>query len=152
MNIINSLFGIKKTFYHPVLGNLKSQRIKSNDSTKNYTWYGSILLNKESHETTIIMEGNNETPYQVHLNCVSDLIEKWETEYLPKIVIKVNEIVTNRNEKYSNFKDNFYLSAVYPMSEKNAKFELTLESINSEKTDCIGVEIKNYIITKIQMY
>ena len=51
MNIIESLFGKKKTFNHPVIGALESQRIKGNDHTKIYTWYGSIILGNKPLQT-----------------------------------------------------------------------------------------------------
>ena len=38
------------------------------------------------------------------------------------------------------------------MNDKNSEFELTLEPLDKQKTDSIGIEIKNNIITKIEKY
>ncbi|MAB48772.1 MAG: hypothetical protein CMC05_09090 [Flavobacteriaceae bacterium] len=152
MNIIDSLFGKKKTFNHPIIGILKSQRIKGNNHAKSYTWYGNIFLNNKSLETTIILEGSNSSPFPNHLNFISQLMNNWESEYLPKIENKINEIGINKIGKYSNWKNDFYLSAIYPMNDKNSEFELTLEPLDKQKTDSIGIEIKNNIITKIEKY
>jgi hypothetical protein len=152
MNLIDSLFGKKRTFNHPIIGILKSQRIKGNNLIKNYTWYGNIILNNNSQETTIILEGNNSSPFPNHLDFISLLIENWNNEYLPKIENKINENGINKIEKYSNWKNNFYLSAIYPLNNKSSDFELTLEPLDNEKTDFIGIEIKNNIITRIEKY
>jgi hypothetical protein len=79
-------------------------------------------------------------------------MNNWESEYLPKIENKINEIGINKIGKYSNWKNDFYLSAIYPMNDKNSEFELTLEPLDKQKTDSIGIEIKNNIITKIEKY
>jgi len=140
------------TFNHPVLGILKSQRIKGNNHTKNYTWYGNIILNNKSLKTTIILEGNNLSPFTNHLNFISQLIQNWESEYLPKIENKINENGIDKIKKYSNWKNDFYLSAIYLMNNKNSEFELTLEPLDNKKTDAIGIEIKNNIIIKVEKY
>ena len=152
MNIIDSLFGKKRTYNHPIIGILKSQRIKGNNLTKNYTWRGNIKLNNTLLVTTIILEGNNSSPFANHLNFISQLIQNWEREYLPKIENEINKIGINKIEKYSNWKNDFHLSAIYPMNEKSNEFELTLEPINTDLTDSIGIEIKNNIITKVEKY
>ncbi|GAL80517.1 hypothetical protein JCM19274_807 [Algibacter lectus] len=76
----------------------------------------------------------------------------WENEYLPKIENKINASGIDNIAKYSNWKNEFYLSAIYPMHDKSSEFELTLEPIDKKKTDSLGIEIKNNIITKIEKY
>ena len=51
MYILDLLFGKKKTIKHPVLGDLESQRIKGNNNTKTYAWYGSIALSNYKEKT-----------------------------------------------------------------------------------------------------
>ena len=152
MNIIDSLFGKKKTFNHPVIGVLKSERIRGNNHTKNYTWYGNRILNNNPLKTTIILEGNNSSPFANHLNFISQLIENWESEYLPKIESEIKKSEIDKIEKYSNWKNDFYLSAIYPMNDKSIAFELTLAPLDNDEIDSIGIEIKNNIITKINKY
>ena len=152
MNIIDSLFGKKKTFKHPIIGVLKSQRIRGVNHTKSYTWHGNIFLKNQLLETTIILEGNNTSPFPNHLDFISQLVSNWENEYLPKIENKINDTGIDNIGKYSNWKNDFYLSAIYPMNNKSSEFELTLEPIDKMKTDSIGIEIKNNIITKIEKY
>ena len=146
------LFGKKKTFNHPIIGILESQRIKGDNNTKSYTWYGSIIVGNKPHETTIILEGNNSSPSSNHLDFVSQLIENWESEYLPKIETEINDSGLNKIEIFSNCRNHLYLSAIYPMNGKSAEFELTLEPLDEEKTDAISVEIKNNIITKVEKH
>ena len=148
MNIIESLFGKKKTFNHPVIGALESQRIKGNDHTKIYTWYGSIILGNKPLQTTIILEGNNLSPSANHLNFVSSLVENWESGYLPKIQNLISENRIDKIGKYSNWRSDFYLSAIYPLNNQSSEFELTLEPLDDEKTYAIGIEIINNNITK----
>ena len=152
MNLIDSLFGKKKTFKHPIIGVLKSQRVKGNNHTKSYTWYGSVFLNDKALKTTIILEGNNLSPFPNHLIFISQIVKHWESDYLLKIESKIKENGIDNIEKYSNWKNEFYLSAIYPLNGKNSDFELTLAPLNNKKTNSIGIEIKNNIITKIEKY
>ena len=152
MDLINTLFGTKKTFKHPVIGMLKSERIKGNKHTKSYSWYGNIILSNQKNKTTIILEGNNLSPFTNHLNFISELIQNWESEYVPKIETHINKNGINKIPKYSNWKNNFYLSAIYPLNNKSTAFELTLEPFDDKQTNTIGIEIKNNIITKVETY
>jgi len=152
MNLINALFGSKNTFNHPVIGVLKSERIKGNNQTKTYSWYGQIKLNNKLFETTIILEGNHSSPFPNHLNFICQIIESWKSEYIPKIETEIIKKGINKIPAYSNWKNEFYLSAIYARNNKSSEFELTLEPLNRDEIDSIGVEIKNNIITKVEKY
>ncbi|AUC77049.1 MULTISPECIES: hypothetical protein [unclassified Olleya] len=152
MKIIDYIFGTKKTFNHPILGTLTSERIKGNNKTKNYSWQTTVLLKGNTEETYIILEGNTSSPFSNHLTAISQLIENWDNDYLPKIENKINDNGLNKIEKYSNWKTDFYLAAIYPISDKNETFELTLEPLDKEKDDHISIVLKNKVITKIEKY
>lgn len=149
MSIIDTLFGKKKTFNHPVIGILKSQRVKGNDRTKDYSWYGSVILNNKTQETAIILEGNNTSPFSNHLAFISQLIQNWQSDYFPKIETKINETKINKNGEYGNWKKDYYIATVYPINGKSTEFELILEPLDVAKTDAVGIEIKNNSITKV---
>lgn len=152
MSILDLLFGKKKTIKHEVLGDLKSQRIKGNNNTKTYSWYGNITLNNHKEKTVIILEGNNLTPSNSHLESISDLVKNWETKYLSLIEEKITNQKINQETKFSNWKKDFYVGAITPMDEKKPEFELTFEPKNENETDFISVEIKNNIISKVEIY
>ncbi|MDF4203996.1 hypothetical protein PXD56_13570 [Maribacter sp. SA7] len=75
MSIVDLLFGKKKTFNHPTLGILKSDRIKGNNQTKTYTWRGSIVMGTNTIETLMYLEGNYSAPFSNHTDFVSQLLE-----------------------------------------------------------------------------
>ena len=152
MSIIDLFFGSEKTYNHPIIGALKSQRIKGQNLTRNYTWYGDVVLNGKSQETTIILEGDSYRPYTIHLDFISQLIQNWSTFYIPKIENKIEKIGIRKIEKYSNWKNDFYLSAVYPLSDKSSDFELILEPLDKYKTNSIAIEIKNNIVAKVEIH
>jgi|GEM_PF-5979369 len=152
MSIIDLLFGSKKTYNHPIIGALRSQRIKGQNLTRNYTWYGNVVLNGKSQETTIILEGDSYRPYTIHLDFISQLIQNWSTFYLPKIENKFKEIEILKIKKYFNWKNDFYLSAIYPLSDKSSDFELILEPFDKYKTNSIAIEVKNDIVAKVVIH
>ena len=64
---------------------------------------------------------------------------------------KLLENGINNIQKYSNWKNDFYVGAITPMDDRKAEFELTFKDLNSENTNYIGIEFKNNIITKIEL-
>ncbi|WP_405397820.1 hypothetical protein [Maribacter sp. Asnod2-G09] len=152
MSISDLLFGKKKTFNHPILGTLKSDRIKGNNQTKTYTWRGSILIGNNTIETLFYLEGNNAAPFSNHIDFVCQLAENWDSEHLSNIEEKINKKGIDKVEPFSNWKNDLYLAAIYATNKKNTDFELTLEPVDSENLDSIGIDVKNGIITKVEIY
>ena len=152
MKIFDILFGKKKTLNHAILGILKSQRIKGNNKTKTYSWYGSVTLSNHKEETVIILEGNNITPCSSHLESINDLVKNWDTKYLSLIEEKITNQKINQERKFSNWKKDFYVGAITPMDEKKPEFELTFEPLDENENDFIGIEIKNNLISKVEIY
>ncbi|WP_299799289.1 hypothetical protein [uncultured Maribacter sp.] len=152
MSISDLLFGKKKTFNHPILGTLKSDRIKGNNQTKTYTWRGSIIIGNNTIETLFYLEGNYAAPFNNHIDFVCQLAENWNSEHLPNIEEKINKKGIDKVEPLSNWKKDLYLAAIYAANKKNTDFELTLEPIDSENLDSIGIDVKNGIISKVKIY
>ena len=152
MSISDLLFGKKKTFDHPILGTLKSDRIKGNNQTKTYTWRGSILIGNNTIETLFYLEGNNAAPFSNHIDFVCQLAENWDSEHLPNIEEKINKKGIDKVEPFSNWKNDLYLAAIYSTNKKSSDFELTLEPIDSENLDSIGIDVKNGMITNVEIY
>ena len=152
MSIKDLLFGKKKTFNHPKIGAFKSDRIKGNNSTKAYTWLGETSIGNNTTKTIIFLEGNNKSPYSKHLDFISELMENWEREYLPNIESEIIKNGIDKVEPFSNWKNDLYLAAIYSTNKKSSDFELNLESIDDEKSDTIGIDVKNGIISKVEIY
>ena len=152
MSISDLLFGKKKTFNHPILGTLKSDRIKGNNQIKTYTWRGSILIGNNTIETLFYLEGNYATPFNNHIDFVCQLAENWDSELLPNIEEIINKKGIDKVEPFSNWKKDLYLAAIYAANKKNTDFELTLEPIHSENLDSIGIDVKNGMITNVEIY
>lgn len=152
MSILNFLFGKKKIIIHPIIGEIISDRIKGNNQTKSYTWLGSITLNNQPEKTTIIMEGHASGPLSAHLSFISQLIENWENKFLPNIEQIIIEKGIDKTEKYSNWKNEFYVGAVVPTNAKKSEFELTFEPLNSENSNFICIEFKNSTIINVQTF
>ena len=53
----------------------------------------------------------------------------------------------NDNEKYSNWKTDFYVGAILSTFGKKAEFELIFESLKSNKLDYVRFEIKKNLKT-----
>ena len=152
MALIDLIFGKKKTIKHPTLGVFQSERIKGNNQTKHYTWYGKLNLDNKAPETTVILEGNNAGPFTNHLNFISQLKVHWLSKYLPEIDKKITEKGIDKGEEYANWKKTFYLSAIYAANDKSPEFELTLDPLDKQKINSIGIVFKNNIISEIEKY
>ena len=152
MKILDILLGKKKTFTHSVLGVLTSDRIKGNNQTKKYSWFGSVKINNYTKETFIVAEGNNITPSNSQLESISEIVNNWENKYLNLIDEKIKMQKINQKPKFANWKTDFYLGQITPLDDKKSHFELTIEPINKNETDFIGIEIDNNKVTKIEIY
>ncbi|MEP2280952.1 hypothetical protein [Maribacter sp.] len=152
MSIVDLLFGKKKTFNHAKLGILKSDRIKGNNQTKTYTWRGSILMGTNTTDTLMYLEGNNSAPFSNHTDFVSQLVENWESTYLPDIEEEIRKKRIDQVEGFSNWKNDFYLAAIYAKNKKNTDFEITLEHEDGKNLDTIGIDVKNGIIANVEIY
>ena len=152
MNLLNTFLGTKKTFKHSVLGVLTSERIKGNNQTKKYSWFGAVNLNNYQKETFIVAEGNNNAPSKKHLEYISEIVTNWNTKYLKQIDQEIKKQKISQKPKFENWENDFYLGQITPLDDNKPHFELTLEPINENKTDFIGIEIDNNKVTKIEIY
>ncbi|WP_299326264.1 hypothetical protein [uncultured Maribacter sp.] len=152
MSISDLLFGKKKTFDHPILGTLKNDKIKGNNQTKTYTWRGSIVIGNNTIETLFYLEGNNSASFNNHIDFVCQLAKNWNSELLPNIEEKISKKEIDKIEPFSNWKKDLYLAAIYAANKKNTDFELTLEPIDSENLDSIGIDVKNGMIINVEIY
>ena len=145
------LFGKKNTTKHSILGEFVSQRIKVNDNTKTYTWYGEIVINNYSEETCLILEGDNLKPYSNQINSLSHIVENWNTKYLPLIEEKIISQKISQGPKFSNWKKDFFIGAITPIDDKKAEFEITLEPLNENIVQFIGITIKNNVVVDVEI-
>ncbi|MGJ8734331.1 MAG: hypothetical protein ACSHW4_14340 [Cellulophaga sp.] len=164
MGLIDLIFGRKKVFNHPYLGNFTSQRIKSNNSLKTYYWIGDTCLvnnNGDEFATSLFINGNTNSPYNNQLSFISELVQNWKNDYFLKIEEEINTQGFSKKEELKNWENEFYLSAIYANNAKALDFELTLESIHFELTlksthnvnyPTISVTVKNAIISKVDLY
>jgi hypothetical protein len=60
--MLNLLFDKKKAINDPVLGFIKSDRIKGANQLKIYSWYASYLMPNAPEESTIVIEENHLQP------------------------------------------------------------------------------------------
>ena len=150
--MLDFFLGKKKTITHPILGKITSDRIRGKDKTKIYSWSTTVSLEPKAEETSIFLEGNESGPFANHLNFASQLIENWKTKFISKLEVEIAKGDCGKIEKHLNWKQDFYLAAIYSMNGKSLDFEVSLESINSSTTDVIGVFYRNGIITTIEEY
>jgi len=152
MKILDILFGKKKTINHPILGDLISQRIKGNNQTKTYTWYGKIRFDKKHEETFLFLDGNNSEPYSAQINSMVELMNGWETKHLQSIEQKILSQKLELNNNYKNWKSEFYVGMISPIYANNKKleFEVTLEPINNRKEGFLSLTFKDSIITELK--
>ncbi|MCL5244276.1 hypothetical protein M4I21_00540 [Cellulophaga sp. 20_2_10] len=146
------LLGKKKTITHPILGKLTSDRIRGKDKTKIYSWSTTVVLEPKAEKTSIFLEGNESGPFANHLNFASQLVENWKSEFISKLALELAKGDCGKIEKNLNWKEDFYLAAIYPMNGKSLDFEVSLESIDSSTSNVIGIFYKNDIITSIEEY
>jgi hypothetical protein len=110
-----------------------------------------IRINNQS-ETFIVAEGNNNVPYNKHLESISEIVTHWQTKYLKLIDEEIKRLKINQKFKFENWETDFYLGQITPLDDNKPYFELTLEPINKNETDFIGIEIDNNKVTKIEIY
>lgn len=149
MNLFDNIFGKKKTIIHPILGVIESERIKGNNSSKSYTWNANVTINNYPEKTFIILEGNNEKPSANQMDYVSLVIEKWNFVYIPKIEVFIRQ---KGLHEFSNFKENFFLAAIYVTDQKNLFFELSFESLDTENDTGFSIVLKNVLNNSIAKY
>ncbi|ADY28203.1 hypothetical protein Celly_0368 [Cellulophaga lytica DSM 7489] len=155
MSFLNFLFGKKRIFKHPVLGDFTSDRTKGNDKSKTYTWYGYVNLetgNVSDYVSSIFVNGNENSPYSNQLHFITELVQNWTNKYLLEIEQKINQESFSKKVALRNWKKEFYLSAVYANNVKTLDFELTLESKTNPEYPTIGIAVKNGIIYKAELY
>lgn len=149
MNLIDTIFGKKKTIMHPILGVIESERIKGNNSNKTYTWNANVRINNYPEDTFIILEGNNKKPSANQMDYVSLVIEKWNFIYIPKIEAFIHE---KNLLEFSNFKENSFLAAIYATDQKNLFFELSFASLDTENDTGFGIVLQNDLIASLAKY
>jgi len=152
MKILDILFGKKKTIHHPILGDLISDRIKGNNRTKTYTWYGKVRFDKKHEETYLFLDGNNSEPYSAQVNSIVELMNGWETKHLQSIEQKMQLNKLELNKNYKNWKTEFYVGMISPINSNNKKleFEITLEPINNLKEGFLSITFKDSVITELE--
>ncbi|WP_291962845.1 hypothetical protein [Maribacter sp.] len=152
MSIISLLLGKKKTINHPKLGIIKSDRIRGNNLTKTYTWRGGIIIGNNTIKTQFYLKGKSSSPLSNQIDFVCQLVENWDKQFLPKIEEEIVQEKINTIKAFSNWRNDFYLAAIYARNDKSSDFELTLEPKNENITDTMGIEVKNGLITKVSVY
>ncbi|SIR18039.1 hypothetical protein [Maribacter ulvicola] len=152
MNILDILLGKKKTINHPILGDLTSQRIKGNNKTKTYSWYGEIKLDKKHEKTSLFLDGNNSEPNSAQINGIVELMNGWETKHIQTIEHKIRSKKLNLNNNYNNWKSEFYVGMISPIysNHKKLEFEVTLEPINNQQEGFLSITYKDNEITELE--
>ena len=107
-----------------------SARVKYKDPNKNYTWSSNIEF--ENNDLSILIIGNYLGPHKNQKEGIISLLESWNSiklaldKYVRKLA--VNQSLEN---EYKNWKNEFYLEAIYPENETDNSFELIIESKNN---------------------
>ncbi|MTI29520.1 hypothetical protein [Xanthovirga aplysinae] len=148
MEIIKKiLFGKKINFQDPKIGTLTT-RIKSNNPSIEYTWTGEYLIDDQKKETVIILEGNLNGPHKAQLNSAYRIVDE-----LDSIIERVdNELKENASnyKKIKNWKEEFYFAAVTPYDQRENKFELNFEPIDSNNNRYVSLIWSNGQINEVE--
>jgi len=149
MRIMDFLFGKKKTVSDEFFGIIESSRIKGNDSTKMYSWVASYKMPNALEKSTLIMNGNNQSPDFIQLKEIKKIVENIkliETEIDKKLKTYHVKMSTKEIEYFENWKSKLYLGAIFPLEDKTANFEICFDPIEKEST---AFMIFNYINGKL---
>lgn len=146
MNLLGRLFGEKKSIEHPFFGTITSQRIKSKNQLKSYTWHGEYIFENAKLETVITFEGDSSGPYQGHIEDIMEIINNWGSKYFPKIEGEIK-----LNPTYKNWQNCHYVSWIYPIDEDASFYEVVLEPINDSDSFFFSVEIYKKTIKNIRI-
>lgn len=150
MRVLARVFGKRRTLEHPVLGTLKSQKILRPNPEKEITWYGDVTIGNKPESTMIILEGDFSSPYDQHLDWMTDLIQNWNDKY----VALIHEVMVSQNlinhELYTEYPSGFYIGMISPLDNAEPNFELTLETLDFKKSGFLSIEFEGATIVKLE--
>jgi hypothetical protein len=123
MGLRDFLFGREVVFYDSVIGNLKT-RTKKEISSANCTWTSETQLFGQGGKTVFILEGNGISPFNGQISSVHQIVTG-----LGAIVSEITTSLKKSNslDRNLNWKNEFHLAAVTPISVADNSFEVVFE-------------------------
>ena len=141
------LFGRPTYFEDFKIGKLKT-RVKSENPSIEYTWVGEHLLPHQKEKTVFILEGNIYGPSKSQLESAHKILDE-----LQSIVENIDAKLQSNSSNYSkisDWKENFFFTAVTPNNQRNNGFELNFEPLDQDDTRYVGCMWTNGRITEIE--
>ena len=148
------LFGRKIKINDNRIGELSS-RIKSDNLSVEYTWYGEYKLIGQNKVTAFYLNGNCLGPYSEQLRSVHRVVDT-----LNDIFLKIDVELKKRQDVKDRFKidwrNDFYLAAIYSDIQDSSLFsnrlELSFEALDDEDLNAIGLIWQNDKLIEIEIY
>lgn len=148
INVIKDLlFGKKVIVKDAVLGELSS-RIKSKNPDKEYSWECDYRFKQQQEDTFIILDGDFRGPYASQLEAVHRLLNSYD-EICTTIDHALEASDSAKIKALSNWKYEFYLSAILNFEVDTNEFEVNFDSISGNNSQEIYVVWKDGKIDEI---
>ncbi|CAM4254237.1 hypothetical protein ZORO111903_09865 [Zobellia roscoffensis] len=153
MNLLDFLFGKKKTVNDPVLGIIKSERIKGENHTKSYSWYAGYLMPNAPEKSSVVLQGNNRAPNPAQLNEIKYILHNLDSLYLKvdeKLAHEGKNQTLSEREAFKNWRNFFYLGAIHPANlDTSLNFELGFDPIDREANGYMSFTYANRELTEM---
>ncbi|MBB6610268.1 hypothetical protein H7F15_04390 [Pontibacter sp. Tf4] len=143
------LFGKSIKIEDKKIGELKT-RIKRDNPSINYTWTSAKLVASQKKETCFIIEGNSVGPHKQQLNAIYFIVDNLEN-LVCDVMTKLPEKSAYKDVLQGEWKEELYLSAIYPTDIWHPRFELTFEQLDDKALGYISVMWENGNITEIEV-
>ena len=123
MGLKDFLFGKEFVFSDSVLGDLKT-RTKKELSSASCTWTSETQLPSQGGKTVFILEGDGIMPFKRQISSVHQIVAG-----LGAIVLEITTSLKKSNslDRNLNWKNEFHLAAVTPISVADNSFEVIFE-------------------------
>ncbi|MBU2947415.1 hypothetical protein [Zobellia uliginosa] len=147
MNLLDFLFGKKKTINDPVLGIIKSERIKGENHTKSYTWYAGYLIPNALEKSSVVMQGNNREPNPAQLTEIKYILHNLDSLYLKvdeKLAHEAKNQTPSEREAFKNWRNFLFLGAIHPANlDTSLNFELGFDPIDVKSNGYMSFTYSN---------
>lgn len=146
MGLLNRILGEKKLIADDFFGKIESQRIRKEKEDKEYSWNTIYFLPNAPEETGIILEGSYRSPNKRQLNEIKLILSNYD-DLFEKIYTEVYNLRLKqklfKNWDIEKWKNNYFLSAVFPLDGQKPHFELCFDPMNIESLPYISFNMVN---------
>ncbi|WP_345167893.1 hypothetical protein [Nibribacter koreensis] len=146
--LLKLLFGKSTKIQDEKIGELKT-RIKRDNPSINYTWTSVKVVANQKKETCFIIEGNSVGPHKQQLNAVYSIVDNLEN-LVRDVMSKLPDKSVYKNVLRGEWKEELYLSAIYPTDIWHPRFEITFEQLDEKASSYISVTWENGNITEVE--